>query len=127
VQRPRIRGQITFLYTSDLAETSRFYEEALCLPLKLDQGTCRIYQVSQDAYLGFCQRNDAPEADDHPTACIILTLVTPDVDEWYRYLTAKGVDVDERPAANPKYQVYHFFLRDPNGYMLEIQSFLHPF
>jgi catechol 2,3-dioxygenase-like lactoylglutathione lyase family enzyme len=127
MQRPTIREQITFLYTQDLRETSRFYEHVLCLPLKLDQGTCRIYRVSQDAYLGFCQREDAPRGADGLAATIILTLVTPDVDEWYDFLVAQGVDVDEPPAANPKYQVYHFFLRDPNGYLVEIQSFLHPF
>ena len=127
MQRPTIREQITFLYTHDLAGTSRFYEEVLCLPLKLDQGTCRIYRVSQDGYVGFCQREGAHESAEDSAARIILTLVTPDVDEWYHYLTAKGVDVEEPPAANPKYQVYHFFLRDPNGYRLEIQSFLHPF
>jgi catechol 2,3-dioxygenase-like lactoylglutathione lyase family enzyme len=127
MQRPTIGGQITFLYTHDLVGTSRFYEEVLCLPLKLDQGTCRIYRVSQDGYVGFCQRKETPGGADDPATRIILTLVTPDVDEWYRYLTAKGVDVEERPATNPKFQVYHFFLRDPNGYLLEIQSFLHPF
>jgi catechol 2,3-dioxygenase-like lactoylglutathione lyase family enzyme len=126
MQRPMIGGQITFLYASDLAETSRFYEEILCLTLKLDQGSCRIYRVSQDAYLGFCQRNDEPRADNDPKARIILTLVTTDVDEWYDYLTAKGIDADP-PVSNPKYEVYHFFLRDPDGYLLEIQSFLHPF
>jgi catechol 2,3-dioxygenase-like lactoylglutathione lyase family enzyme len=127
VRHPAIGEQITFLYTSDLVETARFYEKVLCLPLKLDQGTCRIYRVSNDGYVGFCQREDAPRATGASTAPIILTLVTPDVDEWYDFLVAQGVDVDEPPAENPEYQVYHFFLRDPNGYRLEIQSFLHPF
>ena len=43
-------SQITFLYTPDLEATAHFYEEILTLPLKLDQGTCRIYQVSQDGH-----------------------------------------------------------------------------
>ena len=128
MRHPTIGQQITFLYTRDLAETARFYEETMGLPLKLDQGSCRIYRVSRDAYVGFCQREDAPEAAGDPSArAVILTLVTPDVDEWYRFLDEQGAALEKPPVANPKYQVYHFFLRDPNGYLLEIQSFLHPF
>jgi catechol 2,3-dioxygenase-like lactoylglutathione lyase family enzyme len=128
MERPPIDQQITFLYTRDLAETARFYEEVMGLALKLDQGGCRIYQVSQDGYLGFCQRDDAPEGSS-PTAArhIILTLVAQDVDGWYDHLRENGVAFEKAPAVNPRYQIYHCFLRDPNGYLIEIQRFLHPF
>ena len=53
--------QITFLYTRDLAATARFYEDVLGLPLTVDQGDCRIYRVSRDGYVGFCQRAAAPD------------------------------------------------------------------
>jgi hypothetical protein len=42
---------VTFLYTSDLAGTARFYESVLRLPLVLDQGSCRIYRISADGSL----------------------------------------------------------------------------
>jgi catechol 2,3-dioxygenase-like lactoylglutathione lyase family enzyme len=119
---PPIEQQITFLYTRDLAETARFYEGVLGLPLVLDQGTCRIYSTCGDSYLGFCQSAEAPE---HPSG-IILTLVTQEVDEWYRHLGAQGVAFEKPPALNPKYNIYHCFLRDPNGYLIEIQRFLDP-
>ena len=48
--------QITFLYTRNLSNTARFYQDKLGLRLALDQGSCRIYQVCGNAYLGFCQR-----------------------------------------------------------------------
>ncbi|MGD8792326.1 MAG: VOC family protein [Anaerolineae bacterium] len=121
---PPIDGQITFLYTHDLAETAHFYEEALGLPLKLDQGGCRIYQVSRDGYVGFCQRDRPVEGTEAP---VIITLVTTKVDAWYKQLTARGVEFEKAPAANPRYNIYHCFLRDPNGYLIEIQRFLHPF
>lgn len=125
---PPIDQQITFLSTPDLAETASFYEQIMELPLKLDQGTCRIYQVSQTAYLGFCQREAvgaAPPAPDQVSP--ILTLVTPSVDEWFEYLSQRGVTFEKTPAINPRYNIYHCFLRDPNGYLIEIQRFLHPF
>ena len=90
-----IDQQITFLYTHDLAATARFYEEVMGLPLALDQGDCRIYRVSADAYLGFCQRESATE---QPSG-VILTLVTPDVDQWYRTLSDRGVAFENPRAA----------------------------
>ena len=123
---PPIDQQITFLYTSDLDATAHFYEQVLGLPLKLDQGSCRIYQVSQDGYLGFCQRAAAksPSAEPHT---LILTLVTQEVDAWFEYLQQQGVEFEKPPQVNPQYNIYHCFLRDPNGYLIEIQRFLHPF
>jgi catechol 2,3-dioxygenase-like lactoylglutathione lyase family enzyme len=114
--------QITFLYTADLAASARFYEETLGLPLALDQGDCRIYQVSRDGLLGFCQRASAPQQP----AGIIVTLVTQDVDGWHARLAQQGVVFEHPPALNPKYNIYHCFLRDPNGYLLEIQRFEAP-
>ena len=111
--------QITFLYTRDLTATARFYEDVLGLPLAVDQGDCRIYRVSRDGYVGFCQRAAAP---DEP-AGIIITLVTDDVEGWYARLLARGVQFDKPPERNPKYAITHCFLRDPNGYLLEIQRF----
>ncbi len=119
---PPIHQQVTFLHTRDLAATAHFYQEILGLELALDQGDCRIYRVSHDGYLGFCQREGAPEEP----AGVILTLVTPEVDEWHRYLSDQGVTFDKPPTLNPKYNIYHCFLRDPNGYLIEIQHFLDP-
>lgn len=112
---------LTFLYTRDLAATAHFYEEVLALPLVRDQGTCRIYSVGR-GYVGFCTRADAPT---QPQG-VILTLVTDDVDGWFRRLQAADVTVEKAPAQNPTYDIYHCFLRDPNGYLLEIQRFNDP-
>lgn len=114
--------QVTFLYTRDLAATAQFYEEALGLPLVRDQGDCRIYRVSADAFLGFCRRDTAPE---EPQG-IIITMVTDDVDGWYARLRARGVTFEQPPQANPQYRIYHCFLRDPNGHLIEIQRFDDP-
>lgn len=113
---------ITFLYTRDLTETSRFYEEVLRLPLVVDQGDCRIYQVSQESFLGFCQRHDAPSQPEGVT----FTFVTDDVDAWAKRVQAYGAVFEKTPALNEKYGIYNCFFRDPNGYLLEIQRFLDP-
>ncbi len=77
MKRPQIDQQVTFLHTHDLLATAKFYEEMIQLPVVLDQGTCRIYHVSNGAFLGFCQHLQASK---DPQG-IIITLVTPDVDE----------------------------------------------
>ena len=128
MRHPAISAQITFLSTPSLAQTARFYEETIGLRLALDQGTCRIYQVGRESYIGFCQRENlpAPPGSENSNQ-VIITLVTPDVDGWYQCLTERGVEFDQAPVANSTYNIYHCFLRDPNGYLVEIQRFLHLF
>jgi catechol 2,3-dioxygenase-like lactoylglutathione lyase family enzyme len=112
---------ITFLTTRDRARTGDFYERVLGLPLARDQGDCRIYRVSANAFIGFCERASAPE----PRG-VILTLVSDEVDAWYQRLSAQGIAFDKPPTYNPRYRIYHCFLLDPNGYVIEIQRFDEP-
>jgi len=112
---------ISFCYTRDLETTARFYEDVLGLPLVLDQGGCRIYSVAGAAYVGFCEREEAPRPQG-----ILLTLVTDDVDGWHERLAGHGVEFVKTPAHNPEYAIYHCLLKDPNGYMIEIQRFDDP-
>lgn len=120
--RPSIDQQVTFLFTANLPETAVFYETILELPLVLDQGACRIYATGLGAFLGFCQHLVAGVQP----AGVILTLVSQDVDNWYAFLQRKGVTIEKTPSFNEKFNIYHLFLRDPNGYLIEIQRFLDP-
>jgi len=112
---------ITFLSTRNLDAVTHFYQHILGMPLVRDQGVCRIFKSSADGYLGFCTHLDIPKPE-----CIILTLICDNVDTWYTKLTAEGVEIQKPPMQNPKYDIYHFFFKDPNGYILEIQRFDEP-
>jgi catechol 2,3-dioxygenase-like lactoylglutathione lyase family enzyme len=114
-------AQVTFCYTADLKGTARFYEGVLGLKLALDQGACRIYRVADGAFVGFCTRDETPQPDG-----IILTFVTDDVDGWHNRLVERGVTIEKPPARNQRFNIYHCFLRDPNGYLIEIQRFDDP-
>ena len=116
-----IDSHIVFLATSDLPRTAQFYEETLGLPLALDQGKCRIYRVAREAYIGFCEQEDPPSVEG-----VIITVVTQQVDEYCDLLRTRGVVFEKEPTTNPDYKIYHCFLRDPNGYLLEIQRFDDP-
>ncbi len=117
---------VAFLYTEDLEATDRFYRETLGLTLALDQGPCRIYRVTDTAFIGFCRAGTAvgraaPAADG-----VILTLVSDQVDDWYNQLVERGIPVEQPPKKNDKFNLYHCFIRDPNGFLIEIQTFLDP-
>jgi len=115
-------GTITFLGVENLGRTAEFYEAVLGLELVRDQGVCRIYRSSPGAYLGFCEHIPFDGEDQR----IILTLVTHDVDWWFEQLVSKGVIFEKTPQHNPKFGIYHCFLRDPDGYLIEIQRFDDP-
>lgn len=116
-------ASIVFFPVADLEAASRFYADILGLPLELDQGGIRIYRAAGGGYLGICRNDNPPLADDR----LILTFVTAEVDDWYERLVAAGVSTDGPPRENPRYRIYHFFARDPDGYRIEVQRFLHAF
>ncbi len=117
----KIDSQIVFLTTSNLPRTSDFYEKTLGLPLALDQGKCRIYKVAGEGYIGFCEQKDPPSVGG-----VIITIVTKEVDEYCDLLRKRGVVFEKEPVFNADYNIYHCFLRDPNGYQVEIQRFEDP-
>jgi catechol 2,3-dioxygenase-like lactoylglutathione lyase family enzyme len=112
---------VTFCPTTDLEATARFYEDLLGLPLALDQGACRIYRVSRDGYLGFCQRDEGARVEG-----LIITLVSEDVEGAYERLERAGVEMEKPLQRNPRFNITHCFFRDPNGLLLELQRFDDP-
>lgn len=121
--RPDIEQFVTFIYCADLAQAVQFYEEIVGLEMLLDQGVCRIYRAAGDAYFGLCQRVDVRGPFSHD---LILTFVSQDVDGWHDYLVAAGVEIEKPPQLHPDYNIYHLFARDPDGHLLEFQTFRDP-
>ena len=119
VDARRFDAQITFLHVADLARSATFYGDLLGLELVRDQGACLIYRAATDAYIGLC--------DHHPPepGGVILTLVTDDVDDWAGRLKSAGHHVDG-PASNERFALYHCFVHDPDGHLVEIQRFNDP-
>jgi catechol 2,3-dioxygenase-like lactoylglutathione lyase family enzyme len=116
-----ISYQITWVYTHDLEITSNFYENGLGLKLVIDEGAARIFQVSSTAQIGVCSAFEDRVVE--PKGGMI-TLVTNEVDEWYTHLTRRGVIIKDEPHVLEKFNIYTFFVEDPNGYVIEIQQFL---
>ena len=117
-----IEGQITFLPTADLTTTDAFYQGLLGLPLVRDQGVCRIYATAPAAYLGFCDRGYAVP-DEHR---VVLTLLVEDVRASFERVRAAGALVVSEPAHSRQYAAITAFVRDPSGYLVELQRFDEP-
>jgi catechol 2,3-dioxygenase-like lactoylglutathione lyase family enzyme len=117
----KIQSVITFLKTKDLDRTTHFYTHIMGAYLVLDQGSCRIFRWGPGAYLGFCLSDGETGSSE-----VVFTLVTHDVDAFASQLEDSGIALEVQPRFNPTYNIYQCFLRDPNGYLLEIQRFLDP-
>lgn len=115
-------GQVLFLPTDDLTNVQAFYTDTLGLPLVRDQGLCRIYQSAPASYIGFCERGYTIPSEFR----VVITLLIDDVDGVYNALRAKGVKTESTPSLSEQFNVYQFFLRDPNGYLVEVQRFEEP-
>lgn len=115
------RSGITFLKTRDMEATTRFYRDTLGFALALDQGTCRIFRACPNCFFGFCLTDAGTGSEE-----VVLTLEIADVDGFARYLESRAVPIEVQPRLNEKYQIYQMFLRDPNGYLVEVQRFLDP-
>lgn len=135
VARPRrFDQQATFVYVKDLAESCKFYEGVLGLRPVLDQvppgeqkAVVRILEVTPTAYLGLCERDPKSlQGTDVAADGVILCMVTDQVDSWAEFLTSQQIELVKPPTLNPRYSIYHLFLRDPDNHLVEIQQFRDP-
>lgn len=121
MKTPKPKSGIIFLKTKDLHQSTRFYTEIMGFEFVLDQKTCRIFRVCPHCFLGFCITEGSTGSDE-----VIITLEMEDVDGFCQYLEDKDVEIEIRPRLNKRYSIYQMFIRDPNGYFIEIQRFMDP-
>jgi catechol 2,3-dioxygenase-like lactoylglutathione lyase family enzyme len=109
-------GSLVFLFVADLDRSTEFYA-SLGLEVLIDQGSCRILGAGGTLMVGLCgDRTPSPDG-------VIFTLVTDRVEDVCADLSSRGVVVDQQPRYSPEYDITHAFLRDPDGYLVEIQRF----
>lgn len=119
--RPPIGETVTWVYTGDLDATCRFYADVLGLDLIKDEGAARIYRTSAEGCIGVCRAIGGRVVEPKGT---MITLVTDDVDGWYTRLTDAGAVTRAPPHVVEQFGIYAFLAEDPNGYLIEFQTFL---
>lgn len=121
----KVASQITFLYYKDLAAAQRFYEDVMGFALAEDQGWAKIYRISGNAFVGLVDEARGSLKVQENSA-VMLTLVSDDVRGWYAYLQEKEVEFVREFGISEEIQIEYFFIRDPGGYIIEIEKFLKP-
>lgn len=127
MNRPDAPNQlaITFLYCRNLPVAMRFYEDILGLPLAIDQGWCKIYEICTGAHVGLVDETKGMNkwAANKP---VQLCIRVPEVDDWFAYAKAKSVDNLSELFVNDEIGIRAFVFTDPEGYQIEIQSATRP-
>jgi len=113
---------VVWLYTDDLDRLAEFYRDVLELPQVLDQGVCRVFQVSPTGFLGVCNKEGRPRG----TRGMMFTFLVEDIVAAYEHYRARGVVFDGPPDLSGGGTVHSCFFRDPEGYSLELQEFDDP-
>ncbi|MFN7633914.1 MAG: VOC family protein, partial [Acetobacteraceae bacterium] len=87
---PFIEQYVTWLYSDDIETLAAFDRDVLEVPHVLDQGVCRVFQVSPTGFLGVCNKEGRPRG----TKGMMVTFLVEDVEEAYRHLLGRGVEFD---------------------------------
>ena len=106
---------VVFFQTQQLDVLTDFYRQRVGTELWMDQRDCRIFRHGQVLF-GFCEREQTE-------ICGVLTFVYPDragVDRMYGEFRLDALDP---PKDTPRYPIYNFFARDPDGRLIEFQVF----
>ena len=120
-----VSANLIFFYYNDLPKAMDFYENILGLSLVVDQGFCKIYQITAQSFVGLVDAESGTHKPS-PTKPVILSFVTPEseIDAWYAYLQDKGVPVFRPLGTSERIGVRGFMVSDPEGYTLEFESFI---
>ncbi len=118
---PAVAGQVTFLYFNDLAKADAFYGDVLGLEKEFDLEWVKIYKLSPTSSVGLVNatRGAHRPSVDKPVM-VSMVVGEKEVDAWWQYLKAKGVDVGDAPGAEGDGAVKAFGFKDPEGYSLEV-------
>ena len=118
-----VKGLIPWLYYRDLPGAMKFYEEVMGFEMVVDQGWSKIYKIRDGAYVGLVDgEHGYHRASD--TKPVILCINVHDADAWYQRLKEKGVEMEKQPQESERLKIKVFMLRDPEGYVIEIQESL---
>lgn len=109
---------IIFFKTQSLDIIHHFYHHTMEMELWLEQANCNIYKKG-NLLLGFMEAELA-ETDGIITIFNQDRLVIERAYKKYESLVIQDLRI------NKKFNIYHFYICDPEGRKIEFQTFLHP-
>lgn len=118
-----IQANLVFFYYKDLPVAQKFYEEILGFERVLDYGFASIHQISATSYIGLVDENRGMHKSTEPKT-VTLAFITQELDEWHKYLKSSGVKLRGEPKSSTRHDTRGFIAYDPEGYLLEFETFL---
>ena len=113
-----------WLYYRDLESMQAFYEGLLGVPLLVDQGWAKVYQVAGSGFIGLV---DGERGLHQATGQkgVTVSFFTRDVDTWFEYAASRpGFELRTPEVTDESGRVRVFVGYDPEGYFLEWDTFL---
>ncbi|MEP2531525.1 VOC family protein [Shimia sp.] len=117
-------GQISWVYCTNLAETVPFYRDLLGLRIERDAGVAMIFETVPGAFIGVCEAFGDREVTPSGGMITILVNGVAAVDAWYDRVLSANTPTKGAPERIERFGIYSFFCMDPNGYVIEVQTFL---
>lgn len=115
-----VHDQVTFLYYTDLAAPRRFYGTVLGLTHYYETPWVTLYRTAPGATLGIVKAPDDQVSADAKRDAAMVSLVTSDVESWYRRLQGNAEVKIQKPIyEHPAVPIRAFLIRDPAGYSVE--------
>lgn len=115
-----IRSCVAFYPCKSIEQTHEFYTRIIGLRLAFSGPTSRIYSC-REGYFGFVEYPDGKTAVGR--ICLSLNCGSQqEVDEEYRRIVGLVREPLGKPALHASQPVYSFFVKDPNGYLVEFQK-----
>ena len=112
---------ITFIYYRDLQKGVDFYQHTLGFTLAIDQGWCKIYQISASGYLGIVDERQGMQ-NWHADKTVQVCIRVPEVMPWYEYCAGLDLQNLRGPFVLDEIKIKAFVFDDPEGYQVEFQE-----
>jgi predicted enzyme related to lactoylglutathione lyase len=122
-----LSGQVTFMYYEDLAAPRRFYGTTLGLVPYLENDWVILFHTASGATIGLVKAPNHRTSAVTKRSVVMVSLVTDDVEAWYRELTGDGSMRIVKPLYDhPGVPIRAFEIEDPAGYPVEFFQWLEP-
>ncbi len=122
---PPIESQIVMLYYDDISEAVNFYEHILDLQKTLNEEWVKIYRLTNSSSIAVVKVGPGAYHTAQDRNSVMLSLVTTDVDGWYRRLRKNGgVSFLKDIHDSENVPIRSFLVEDPGGYTVEFFQWL---
>jgi predicted enzyme related to lactoylglutathione lyase len=119
--RPGFTEQYVMLYYRDIAAAADFYGGVLGLTAVMDDEWVKLYEVVPGALIGVVKEGGTAYHQVQDTNAVMLSIVTEDVDAWYKLVEAEpGIKVLQEIYNHDSVPIRAFLVADPGGYTVEI-------